>query len=248
MFGVSLGSPIHLWVVKNRPMRHWRVEFACPATPPFTWKVACIHLFRFLLRSQMVAAICACFASNIMVKWELFCQASPHGPPTPPWRCLPSCSRRRLPGRLAAIRLFHLSLRRRIRCRLRHLRDEAIQRTMTRLSFLLLGGHLWPNLAEMRDTDKASFLDAPISQAGLFSDTVEDFAQQFLVVQKQKEAIKHILPWRDTAATRPPRGWSPVCSSSKASPCGVYICSGAGCYYTSACNVKLPQARAPGSR
>ncbi len=229
-------------------MRHWRVEFACPATPPCTWKVAWIHSFRFSLRSQMAAAMCTCFASNIMVKWDLFCQASPHGPPTPPWHCLPSCSQRRFPGRLVVIRLYNLRLRRRIICRLRHLRDEAIQRTMTRLSFHLMEGHLWPNFAEMRDTDKASFLDTPISQAGLLSDTVEAFAQQFSVVQKQKEAIEHILPWRNSAATRPPGGWPPVCSSSKASPCSVYICSGAGCYHTSACNVKLPQARALGSR
>ncbi len=32
--------------------------------------------------------------------------------------------------------------------------------------------HLWLNLAEMKDVDKARFLDAPISQAGLFGDTV----------------------------------------------------------------------------
>ncbi len=33
--------------------------------------------------------------------------------------------------------------------------------------------HLWLNLAEMKDVDKARFLDVPISQAGLFGDTVE---------------------------------------------------------------------------
>ncbi len=54
--------------------------------------------------------------------------------------------------------------------------------------------HLWLNLAEMKDVDKARFLDAPISQAGLFGDTVEGFAQQFSAVQQQTEAIQHILP------------------------------------------------------
>ncbi|KAI2661198.1 ORF V: Enzymatic polyprotein [Labeo rohita] len=58
--------------------------------------------------------------------------------------------------------------------------------------------HLWLNLAQMADVDKARFLDAPVSQAGLFGDTVKDFAQQFSAVQKQTEAIKHILPRRDT--------------------------------------------------
>ncbi|KAL0196766.1 hypothetical protein M9458_005306, partial [Cirrhinus mrigala] len=38
--------------------------------------------------------------------------------------------------------------------------------------------HLWLNLAEMRDAEKVRFLDAPISQAGLFGETVEEFAQQ----------------------------------------------------------------------
>ncbi len=39
--------------------------------------------------------------------------------------------------------------------------------------------HLWLNLAEMKDVDMAHFLDAPISQAGLFGNSVEGFAQQF---------------------------------------------------------------------
>ncbi len=51
--------------------------------------------------------------------------------------------------------------------------------------------HLWLNLVEMKDVDKARFLDTPISQAGLFGDTVEGFAQQFLAVQQQTEAIQH---------------------------------------------------------
>ncbi|RXN12474.1 cadherin-22 [Labeo rohita] len=57
--------------------------------------------------------------------------------------------------------------------------------------------HLWLTLAQVADVDKSRFLDAPISQGGLFGDTVEDFAQQFSAVQKQTEAIKHILPRRD---------------------------------------------------
>ncbi|KAI2662349.1 putative malate:quinone oxidoreductase [Labeo rohita] len=39
--------------------------------------------------------------------------------------------------------------------------------------------HLWLNLAEMRDAKKVRFLEPPISQAGLFGETVEEFAQQF---------------------------------------------------------------------
>ncbi len=54
--------------------------------------------------------------------------------------------------------------------------------------------HLWLNLVEMKDIDKAHFLDAPISQAGLFGDSFEGFAQQFSAVQQQTEAIQHTFP------------------------------------------------------
>ncbi|KAL1261454.1 hypothetical protein QQF64_006719 [Cirrhinus molitorella] len=58
----------------------------------------------------------------------------------------------------------------------------------------------------MKDTDKVRFLNAPISQTGLFGDAVENFAQQFSAAQKQSEAIKRILPRRAAAAsTRPQR-------------------------------------------
>ncbi len=66
--------------------------------------------------------------------------------------------------------------------------------------------HLWLNLAEMKDVDKARFLDTPISQAGLFGDTVEGFAQQISAVQQQTEAIQHILPRRDAPTTAAPSG------------------------------------------
>ncbi|KAI2663817.1 Gag-Pol polyprotein [Labeo rohita] len=64
-----------------------------------------------------------------------------------------------------------------------------------------------------------------------FGDTVEDFAQQFSVVQKQTEAIKHILPRRDiptmSAGPQPPparrRGRTPAASKQPApSPAKVH--------------------------
>ncbi len=64
--------------------------------------------------------------------------------------------------------------------------------------------HLWLCL-DMKEADKARFLNAPVSQTGLFGDAVENFAQQFSAAQKQTEAIRHILPRRAAAAsTRPP--------------------------------------------
>ncbi len=88
--------------------------------------------------------------------------------------------------------------------------------------------HLWLNLADMCEPDKVRFLNAPVCQAGLFGDTVENFAQQFSVAQKQTEAIKHILPRRPAAASTqssaaaPPsarrRGRPPAAASAPAQP------------------------------
>ncbi|KAL0169214.1 hypothetical protein M9458_033810, partial [Cirrhinus mrigala] len=71
---------------------------------------------------------------------------------------------------------------------------QALGRAMS--TMVVQERHLWLNLAEMRDAEKARFLDAPISQTGLFGETVEEFAQQFSTVKQQTEAIKHILPRR----------------------------------------------------
>ncbi len=86
--------------------------------------------------------------------------------------------------------------------------------------------HLWLSLVELSDVDKVRFLDAPVSQAGLFGDTVEDCVQPFSAVQKQIEAIQHILPRRDAPSSTAPlqakpqsahrRGCPPV--SSRAAP------------------------------
>ncbi|KAL0201442.1 hypothetical protein M9458_004629, partial [Cirrhinus mrigala] len=75
---------------------------------------------------------------------------------------------------------------------------QALGRAMS--TMVVQERHLWLNLAEMRDAEKARFLDAPISQTGLFSETVEEFAQQFSTVKQQTEAIKHIVPRRAASA------------------------------------------------
>ncbi len=70
--------------------------------------------------------------------------------------------------------------------------------------------HPWLCLADMKEVDKARFLNAPVSQTGLFGDAVENFAQQFSAAQKHTEAIRHILPRRAAAAsTRPPAAVPP---------------------------------------
>ncbi|KAL0149041.1 hypothetical protein M9458_055656 [Cirrhinus mrigala] len=61
---------------------------------------------------------------------------------------------------------------------------------------------------------------------GLFDDTVEDFAQQFLAVQNQTGVIKHILPRHDS--TKPSCARPFVCPSPRVPSCGPYICSAHG--------------------
>ncbi len=53
---------------------------------------------------------------------------------------------------------------------------RALGQTMSTL--VVQERHLWLTLADMRESDKHRFLDSPISQAGLFGEAVEDFAQQ----------------------------------------------------------------------
>ncbi|KAL0168632.1 hypothetical protein M9458_036854, partial [Cirrhinus mrigala] len=72
----------------------------------------------------------------------------------------------------------------------------ALRATKVMSTVVVQERHLWLTLAQMADVDKARFLDAPISQGGLFGHT-------FSAVQKQTEAIKHILPHRDSATTSP---------------------------------------------
>ncbi len=71
--------------------------------------------------------------------------------------------------------------------------------------------HLWLCLADMKEVDKARFLNA--------GDAVENFAQQFSAAQKQTEAIRHILPRRAAAASTRPRSCAAdAAASSQAAP------------------------------
>ncbi len=87
--------------------------------------------------------------------------------------------------------------------------------------------HLLLNLVEMKDVDKAHFLDTPISQAGLFGDTVEGFAQQFSAVQQQTEAVQHTCPGMMHHPPLP-RGQASVCPSPWAPSCVLQSCSAPG--------------------
>ena len=80
--------------------------------------------------------------------------------------------------------------------------------------------HLWLSLVEMRDTDNDWFLNAPVSQTGLFSDAVENLAQQFSAAREQTEAVQPSARQAAAASTHPSTGRSaPACSSPRAAPC-----------------------------
>lgn len=51
---------------------------------------------------------------------------------------------------------------------------HSLSQTMSTL--VIQERHLWLNQADIRETSKLTFLDSPIFQAGLFGDTVENFA------------------------------------------------------------------------
>ncbi|KAL0195086.1 hypothetical protein M9458_008658, partial [Cirrhinus mrigala] len=88
---------------------------------------------------------------------------------------------------------------------------QALGRAMS--TMVVQARHLWPNLAEMRDAEKARFLDAPISQTGLFGETVEEFAQQplntsCLGVQRALAQLSRPSNLRLSPAEEDPlRGW-----------------------------------------
>ncbi|XDV39747.1 hypothetical protein PO909_008938 [Leuciscus waleckii] len=64
--------------------------------------------------------------------------------------------------------------------------------------------YLWLTLSEMSESEseseRAAFLDAPLSPAGLFGTSVKDFAERFAEVQKASQAMKHFLPKRSSSA------------------------------------------------
>ncbi len=83
--------------------------------------------------------------------------------------------------------------------------------------------HLWLNLAEMKDVDKARFLDAPISQAGLFGDTV-DSSRQYS--SRSRQSSTPAPAW--CTIHRCPRGQASVCPSPWVPSCVLQSCSAPG--------------------
>ncbi len=75
---------------------------------------------------------------------------------------------------------------------------QAIGRSMA--SLVVLERHLWLTLTEIKDADRVSFLDAPISPSGLFWPAVKGFAERFTEAQKASQAMRHFLHKRSSPA------------------------------------------------
>ncbi len=94
---------------------------------------------------------------------------------------------------------------------------QAIGRSMA--SLVVLERHLWLTLTEIKDADRVSFLDAPISPSGLFGPAVKGIAERFTEAQKASQAMRHFLPKRSSpaAAQSRPRT-APTQQSAKPAP------------------------------
>ncbi len=69
---------------------------------------------------------------------------------------------------------------------------QAIVRSMS--SLLVLKRHLWLTMTEVKEADKVSFLDAPVSSGSLFGPAMEGITECFKGAQKSSQAMRHFLP------------------------------------------------------
>ena len=79
---------------------------------------------------------------------------------------------------------------------------QAIGRCMASLS--VTERHLWLTLADMRESERAVFLNAPLSPTGLFGPAVSGIVDRFSEVKKTSEAMNLFLPRRSRPAARRP--------------------------------------------
>ncbi|CAM4629912.1 unnamed protein product [Leuciscus chuanchicus] len=76
---------------------------------------------------------------------------------------------------------------------------QAIGRNMASLT--VTERHLWLTLSDMKESDRATFLDTPVAPSGLFGPAVKGFSERYSEVQKTSQAMRHFLPKRSSSAT-----------------------------------------------
>lgn len=71
---------------------------------------------------------------------------------------------------------------------------QAIGRSMGFM--VVLNRHLWLTLADLKDADRKTLLNAPVTPSGLFGDAVESVTERFSETQKRAKAMSHVMPRR----------------------------------------------------
>ncbi|ROI15732.1 hypothetical protein DPX16_20270 [Anabarilius grahami] len=81
---------------------------------------------------------------------------------------------------------------------------KSVGRSMS--SLVATERHLWLNLTEIKDKDKAFLLDAPLNPSNLFGDAISSVTDRFQEVKKQSAALRQFLPRRPKFPLLPGEG------------------------------------------
>ena len=92
---------------------------------------------------------------------------------------------------------------------------QAIGRAMAALT--VIDRHLWLTLADMSESERAVFLNAPLSPTGLFGPAVSGIVDRFSEVQKASQAMNLFLPRRSSPAAGRSQAQPPARSSTQRS-------------------------------
>ena len=92
---------------------------------------------------------------------------------------------------------------------------QAIGRSMAALT--VIDRHLWLTLADMSESERAVFLNAPLSPTGLFGPAVSGIVDRFSEVQKASQAMNLFLPRRSSPAAGRSQAQPPARSSTQRS-------------------------------
>ncbi|CAM4514717.1 unnamed protein product [Leuciscus chuanchicus] len=92
---------------------------------------------------------------------------------------------------------------------------QAIGRSMASLT--ITERHLWLMLADMSESERSVFLNAPLSPTGLFGPAVSGIVERFSEVQKASQAMNLFLPRRSSSSAGRSQNQPPARSSSQRS-------------------------------
>ncbi|XDV32448.1 hypothetical protein PO909_003253 [Leuciscus waleckii] len=71
---------------------------------------------------------------------------------------------------------------------------QAVGRSMGYL--VVLHRHIWLTLSDVKDADRKTLLNAPITSTGLFGDAVDKVTERYSETQKKAKAMSHVIPRR----------------------------------------------------